>query len=63
VLVAGGGIMPWLGQTLVGTTDNDYEGDLERVAPSPDDVAYLLDALRKRADHAMRAHRSIHHAY
>jgi glycerol-3-phosphate dehydrogenase len=38
-------VLPWLGQTLVGTTDNDYEGDLERVAPSPDDVAYLLDAL------------------
>jgi glycerol-3-phosphate dehydrogenase len=46
---AGGGrtifVLPWLGQTLVGTTDNDYEGDLERVAPSPDDVTYLLDAL------------------
>ena len=38
-------VLPWLGQTLVGTTDNDYEGDLERVRPSPDDVAYLLDAL------------------
>jgi glycerol-3-phosphate dehydrogenase len=38
-------VLPWLGQTLVGTTDNDYEGDLERVAPSPDDVTYLLDAL------------------
>jgi glycerol-3-phosphate dehydrogenase len=38
-------VLPWLGQTLVGTTDNDYEGDLERVAPSPDDVRYLLDAL------------------
>ena len=24
---------PWLGQTLVGTTDNDYEGDLEHVQP------------------------------
>jgi glycerol-3-phosphate dehydrogenase len=38
-------VLPWLGQTLVGTTDNDYEGDLERVQPSPDDVAYLLEAL------------------
>src|SRR5215218_3558097 len=45
---AGGGrtifVLPWLGQTLIGTTDNDYEGDLEHVQPSLDDVEYLLDA-------------------
>jgi glycerol-3-phosphate dehydrogenase len=37
--------LPWLGHTLVGTTDNDYEGPLEHVEPSGDDVAYLLDAI------------------
>jgi glycerol-3-phosphate dehydrogenase len=46
---AGGGrtifVLPWLGQTLIGTTDNDYEGDLERVQPSAEDVEYLLDAV------------------
>jgi glycerol-3-phosphate dehydrogenase len=46
---AGGGrtifVLPWLGQTLIGTTDNDYEGDLERVQPSAEDVRYLLDAV------------------
>jgi glycerol-3-phosphate dehydrogenase len=46
---AGGGrtifVLPWLGQTLIGTTDNDYEGDLERVQPSEDDVGYLLEAV------------------
>jgi glycerol-3-phosphate dehydrogenase len=46
---AGGGrtifVLPWLGQTLIGTTDNDYEGDLERVRPSEEDVAYLLEAV------------------
>jgi glycerol-3-phosphate dehydrogenase len=36
--------LPWLGRTLVGTTDNDYEGPLNHVAPSPADVDYLLDA-------------------
>src|SRR5215208_3473091 len=45
---AGGGrtifVLPWLGQTLIGTTDNDYEGDLEHVQPSLDDVSYLLEA-------------------
>jgi glycerol-3-phosphate dehydrogenase len=38
-------VLPWLGQTLVGTTDNDYDGDIERVQPAGEDVAYLLDAL------------------
>jgi glycerol-3-phosphate dehydrogenase len=38
-------VLPWLGRTLVGTTDNDYEGDLERVRPAAEDVRYLLDAV------------------
>jgi glycerol-3-phosphate dehydrogenase len=45
---AGGGrifVLPWLGRTLVGTTDNDYDGDIERVRPAEEDVAYLLDAV------------------
>jgi glycerol-3-phosphate dehydrogenase len=37
-------VLPWLGRTLVGTTDNDYEGPLEHVPPSEDDVDYLLEA-------------------
>lgn len=37
--------LPWLGRTLVGTTDNDYEGDLEHVRPSSEDVDYLLEAV------------------
>ena len=24
--------LPWLGRTLIGTTDNDYEGDIDHVA-------------------------------
>jgi glycerol-3-phosphate dehydrogenase len=47
-------VLPWLGQTLVGTTDNDYEGDLEQVRPSPDDVRYLLDALSAFFDTDLR---------
>ena len=46
---AGGGrtifVLPWLGRTLIGTTDKDYEGDLERVQPSGEDVRYLLEAV------------------
>ena len=38
-------VLPWLGRTLVGTTDNDYEGSLDHVPTSDDDVDYLLDAV------------------
>ncbi len=37
--------LPWLGRTLVGTTDNDYEGALDHVQPSAEDIAYLLEAV------------------
>jgi glycerol-3-phosphate dehydrogenase len=37
--------LPWLGHTLIGTTDNDYEGPLEHVEPSHSDIEYLLDAV------------------
>ena len=36
--------LPWLGRTLIGTTDRDYEGPLDHVEPSADDVDYLLEA-------------------
>jgi glycerol-3-phosphate dehydrogenase len=38
-------VLPWLGRTLVGTTDNDYQGSLDHVPASGEDVAYLLDAV------------------
>jgi glycerol-3-phosphate dehydrogenase len=48
---AGGGrtifVLPWLGQTLVGTTDNDYDGDIERVQPDAADVTHLLDSVNE----------------
>jgi glycerol-3-phosphate dehydrogenase len=39
--------LPWLGHALVGTTDNDYEGPLEHVEPSAEDIDYLLDAVNR----------------
>ena len=39
--------LPWLGRTLVGTTDNDYEGELEHVRPSAEDIDYLLQAVNE----------------
>ena len=37
--------LPWYGRVLVGTTDNDYEGEIDQVPPGGDDVEYLLHAL------------------
>jgi glycerol-3-phosphate dehydrogenase len=38
-------VLPWLGRTLVGTTDNDYEGSVDHVPPGEEDIGYLLDAV------------------
>lgn len=38
-------VLPWYGRVLVGTTDNDYDGDIDHVTPGGDDVSYLLDAV------------------
>ena len=50
IVPAGGGrtvfVLPWLGRTLVGTTDNDYEGPLDHVPASRATTStYLLDAV------------------
>jgi glycerol-3-phosphate dehydrogenase len=37
--------LPWLGHTLVGTTDNDYDGPLDHIEPSGEDIDYLLNAI------------------
>ncbi|MSX02703.1 MAG: FAD-dependent oxidoreductase, partial [Actinobacteria bacterium] len=37
--------LPWLGSTLIGTTDNNYdEVDLDHVSPADSDIDYLLNA-------------------
>jgi glycerol-3-phosphate dehydrogenase len=35
-------VIPWYGMTLIGTTDTDYSGDLDRVSVEPAELAYLL---------------------
>jgi glycerol-3-phosphate dehydrogenase len=49
IVPAGGGrsifALPWLGSTLIGTTDNDYDTDeLDHIRPAEEDVEYLLEA-------------------
>jgi glycerol-3-phosphate dehydrogenase len=49
-------VLPWLGRTLVGTTDNDYDGDIDRVAPSLEDITYLLQAVNGYFRTTLRPH-------
>jgi glycerol-3-phosphate dehydrogenase len=37
--------LPWYGRALIGTTDNDYDGDIDRPRPGGDDISYLLNAI------------------
>jgi glycerol-3-phosphate dehydrogenase len=39
--------VPWLGRGLIGTTDNNYEGELDHVRPAREDVDYLLAAVNE----------------
>jgi glycerol-3-phosphate dehydrogenase len=36
--------LPWYGRTLIGTTDNDFDGDTVHPRPASDDIGYLLEA-------------------
>ncbi len=51
IVPAGSGRMifslPWYGRTLIGTTDNDFEGDTAHPQPGGEDVEYLLDAVNE----------------
>jgi glycerol-3-phosphate dehydrogenase len=62
IVPAGGGraifALPWLGSTLIGTTDNEYDADdLDHIRPADDDIAYLLGAVNAYFGTALaRAH-------
>jgi glycerol-3-phosphate dehydrogenase len=36
--------LPWYGRALIGTTDNDYDGDIAHPQPPEEDLSYLLGA-------------------
>jgi glycerol-3-phosphate dehydrogenase len=40
-------VIPWGNLSLVGTTDTDYEDDLDHVGASEEDIQYLLEALNQ----------------
>jgi glycerol-3-phosphate dehydrogenase len=37
--------LPWYGRTLIGTTDKDFDGDIDHPHPGSEDVEYLLNAV------------------
>jgi glycerol-3-phosphate dehydrogenase len=39
-------VIPWLGYAWVGTTDTDFNSDLDTVHATPEEVAYLQEAAR-----------------
>ena len=49
VIPAGGGrsifALPWLGRSLVGTTDSSYDGAIDHVPAPAQDIEYLLSAV------------------
>jgi glycerol-3-phosphate dehydrogenase len=40
-------VIPWRAFSLVGTTDTDFEGDLERLWATREEVTYLLEEVRR----------------
>jgi glycerol-3-phosphate dehydrogenase len=40
-------VLPWKGETLIGTTDLDYKDDPEQVRATPEEVTYLIDETRR----------------
>ena len=40
-------VLPWYGRALIGTTDNDFDGDIDEVRPGGDDIEYLLTAVNE----------------
>ena len=46
-------VVPWGDQTYIGTTDTDYDGPVDDPQCTPEDVAYLLDAMNGATSSAL----------
>jgi glycerol-3-phosphate dehydrogenase len=51
-------LLPWQNMSVLGTTDDDYYGDLDKVIASGDEVRYLMQAV-ERVFPAVRSARAI----
>ena len=56
-------IIPWNGQYLIGTTDIRYDGDLDDVVASEEEVRYLLDETNRVFPHAKLGMKDVHFTY
>ena len=56
-------VVPWNGQFLIGTTDSRYEGDVDRVEVSDDEVDYLLAETNRVLPGAGLGRGDVHYAY
>lgn len=52
-------IIPWYGVTLVGTTDCNYDGDINHISIDADEIIYLLSEANKALKTANWTHRDI----
>lgn len=39
-------VIPWFGLTMIGTTDTDYEGSLDTIDITEEDITYLLESAK-----------------
>lgn len=56
-------IIPWNGQYLIGTTDIRYDGDLDEIRASREEVDYLLSETNRVFPAAQLGRDDIHYAY
>ncbi len=56
-------IIPWNDQYLIGTTDTRYDGDPDRVAPTADEIDYLLAETNRVVPDAGLTRAAVHYAY
>ena len=45
-------VLPWRHTTIIGTTDSDYQGNLDEVAATGDEVRHVLASTRRTFPHA-----------
>jgi glycerol-3-phosphate dehydrogenase len=56
-------IVPWLGRYLIGTTDLAFEGDLDTLAASDEEIDYLIDSTNRVIPDARLSRRGVLYSY
>ncbi len=56
-------VVPWNGQYLIGTTDLPYDGDLDAVIPTEEEIGYLIDETNRIIPSATLTRADVRYAY